>query len=112
MDMKSMKMTKEDMRGPMSEPVDDMDEQDAYPYGLQINLDEKSMDKLDMPDMPEVGAEMMLMAKVKVNNVHQSDSAGGGKHVSVGLQITDMALMPAKEKASTADKMYAKGKGK
>lgn len=63
----------------------------AYPYGLQINLCDKDLTKLEVSDLPEVSEEMTLTAKVKV--ISTADSQGFySRNRSLGLQITDMAL--------------------
>ena len=62
-----------------------------YPYGLQIRLDNDSIDKLAMSDLPDVGVEMTLSAIVKITSksIHECE---GRKHKSLELQITSMEL--------------------
>ena len=40
---------------------------------------------------------MDLVAKVRVRSVESHDTEGGGKRRSLSLQLTDMALAPAKK---------------
>lgn len=65
-------------------------EQPKYPYGTSIYLDEMVMKKLGMENLPEVGSEMTLMAKVKVVSVSERERLGGEKCKNVDLQITEM----------------------
>lgn len=61
-----------------------------YPWGLQVRLGEDELKKLGI-ELPAVGEELMLHAKVKVCTVssHETD-AGVNRHLE--LQITDMAV--------------------
>jgi hypothetical protein len=81
-----------------------MDEKPDYPYGLTLHLDSESLDKLGIKELPEVGAEMMIGAKVKVESINMSDS-DDGKEKHVALQVTDMELSGA-DKPSAADTLY------
>jgi hypothetical protein len=64
-----------------------------YPYGLNISLDEDSLEKLDI-DISTfgVGDEVEIHARAKVSSVSQSEREGSGKSASLSLQITDMAV--------------------
>lgn len=84
-----------------------------YPWGLQVRLDEESLDKLGMDTLPKVDGELMLIAKVKVVgasiNEHTSAAKGGKhKHKSVELQITDLCLEAVPAGKDAADELYAK----
>ncbi|NYT45135.1 hypothetical protein H0A64_09905 [Alcaligenaceae bacterium] len=72
-----------------------------YPYGLRINLDDDSLKKLGITELPEVGTTMTLQARVEVVSVSQHES-DNGKHRDMSLQITDMTL----EASNTKDTMY------
>lgn len=75
-----------------------------YPYGLSISLDAESMEKLNMSEMPEIGEEMLVMAKVRVTSLSQHEMEGSDKDKHVSLQITEMGLKDEEKRA--ADKMY------
>ena len=69
-----------------------------FPYGLTISLGEDELTKLRLDkSLPEAGDEMDLVAKVRVRSVESHDTEGGGKRRSLSLQLTDMALAPAKK---------------
>ncbi|CAB3624643.1 capsid staple protein [Achromobacter pestifer] len=62
-----------------------------YPYGLTLSLDDDTLQKLGMFNLPAVGQTMRLMAVVEVCSTSQHASQQGtDKYVS--LQITQMAL--------------------
>lgn len=63
------------------------DNQDGYPWGTRINLEQDTLDKLGIKKLPAVGDELMIEAKVRVISVRESDNSK-----SVELQITDMDL--------------------
>lgn len=100
-----MKITKEDRKDQEKKyemPITD----ETYPYGLQVNLEEMSIKKLGMEELPEVGKEMILVAKVDVTSVsNRKDNFRQNRNVS--LQITDMELKEqVKNRKSSAENLY------
>lgn len=78
-----------------------------YPYGLCIDLSDDTMKKLGITELPAVGAEMTLMAKVTVTRTGAYQTQGSDKESSMALQITDMELnKPAGR--SIAESLYGK----
>lgn len=73
----------------------------SYPYGLRINLDEKSLKKLGLKDMPEVGTTLQLDATVEVCDVSINDSASYGENRNLGLQIVSMGLEEGSEEGES-----------
>jgi len=86
--LKSMKLTKSDQKEGMAPKEISYP---AYPWGLELRLDEKACKKLPALDGVEAGQEVMLHAKAKVTVVSQRDTSAG-KTRSVELQITDLAV--------------------
>jgi hypothetical protein len=82
-----------------------MPEGPEYPYGLRICLNEESIKKLGIDKLPELGAEMILNAKVSVCSVSKSESEGG-VYRNLDLQITDMELGSKKSSSDLAKKLY------
>lgn len=78
--------------------------QDApeYPYGLRITLNDETLKKLFMNQMPEVGSELSMEATVKVVSVSEDPENGGKENRSVGLQITELGLTKEDEKSDPA----------
>ena len=90
-DMKSTVKTKDSS---LVSPV----EQDEYPYGLRIRLDNDTLKKLGLTELPAIDSEHKLVALVCVVGLTMNESAGEGEpYRSVELQIEQMALMPAEE---------------
>ena len=90
-DMKSIVKTKDSS---LVSPV----EQDEYPYGLRIRLDNDTLKKLGLTELPAIDSEHKLVALVCVVGLTMNESAGEGEpYRSVELQIEQMALMPAEE---------------
>lgn len=90
--MISMKRTPADKRGDklQTSPAEAM--APDYPWGLCLHMDREELDKLGMKDLPKVGTEMTITAKVKVTRVSQSAVEGANEESSVDMQITDIAL--------------------
>lgn len=90
-DMKNTVKTKDSS---MVSPV----EQDEYPYGLRISLDNDSLKKLGITELPAFDSEHKLAAMVRVVGVNMSENAGEGEpYRSVALQIEQLALTPKGE---------------
>ena len=78
----------------------------AYPWGLELTLDNECLEKLKLDPLPEAGEQLLLLAKVRVSRTSSTDTEGGGKNRSVSLQITDCALEDAGERKSAEDTLY------
>lgn len=92
-DMKNTVQTKDSS---LVSPV----EQDEYPYGLRISLNNDSLKKLGLTELPAIDSEHKLVALVCVVGLSVNESAGeGDAYRSVELQIESLALMLAKEEA-------------
>jgi len=74
-----------------------------YPWGLSLSLDNDSLEKLGLTELPALGAETMLVARVKVTSVSSNESEHGASK-NVSLQITAMAL--GKQRKETAALMF------
>lgn len=97
MELKSMAITAEERKEKMKEYESKEVSEYEYPYGLRLHLDNDAIEKLGMGDLPEVGAEKMLMAKVKVCEVAKNEREDGSSVKRVELQITDLALGEAEK---------------
>lgn len=92
--MKSLKITAKEMKakekslGEVAVPVD----KERYPWGTRIDLDNDTLEKLGIDELPAVGSKMTMEAKVTVIGSRQSASTGSGESRSLELQITDMEL--------------------
>jgi hypothetical protein len=81
---------------------------DVYPYGLRINLDDESMEKLALKSLPKTGGKMILTAEVTVTSTESRDSEEGGKRESMSLQITAMELAPKGSAKDAVDEALKK----
>ncbi len=94
-----------------------------YPYGLSITLNEETLAKLGIEELPRVGDEMRVEAMAKVTSVSMRSDKSDEDERCVGLQITELACEPdgagqvssergtaAKPKRTVAS-YYREGKG-
>lgn len=107
MDMIDMKNTVKTKDSSLVSPM----EQDEYPYGLRIRLDNDSLKKLGLTELPAIDSEHKLVALVSVVGLTMNESAGEDEaYRSVELQIKQLALMPKGEegeaKRDPAKAMY------
>ena len=105
MPLKSMRVTKKE-----GEKENAIDSDQEYPYGLGLSLDNDTLAKLGIKDLPELGEVMTLVAKVEVVSLSENSSKDNEDHKNVGLQITDMELLPEK-KAVDLKKLYDNDEG-
>lgn len=100
-ELKSMKLSKKEQK----EGSEVATERPEYAYGLSINLDNESLEKLGITELPKTKTEMFLSAKVEVSSVSEHDSADQKEpNRSVTLQITEMGL--ANADTDKAQKLY------
>jgi hypothetical protein len=91
MPLTDMKMTASEAKDAMS-PSSATEAGPRYPWGLTINLDNESFDKLG-EEMYAVGDELVLLAHVTVTSCSSSQSEGDRTpRRSCALQITKMCL--------------------
>jgi len=85
MALKNMKLAPQE-RGTVCAEI--KPEEPRYPYGLSLHLEEDSMEKLGLDDLPAVGTVLLLKARVKVESVSVREHSGSDKTRNMGLQIT------------------------
>lgn len=84
-------------------------EPEEFPFGLSIHIEDDELNKLGFSESPEVGAEMLLTAKVKVTSMSESKHMmDNEENRSISLQITDMGLESATARKSTEDVLFDK----
>lgn len=76
-----------------------------YPYGLSVRLDESSLQKLKVKELPKAGEEIEIHGTAKVRAVRMESRDGGDADRSVELQITHLAPF-AEDAGKTAEKVY------
>lgn len=102
-ELKSMKLTQKDEKKSMESCVI---ENPKYPYGLTIRLENESIEKLGIGEIPESGKKMMVIAEVEVVGTNVRSMSNGKDHKSIELQITDMSLNDKEKKKEASDKLY------
>lgn len=72
-----------------------------YPYGLCLYLDDETLAKLGITELPAVGSILTISAQATVTSVGMSQQQDGDKEQRAELQITDMELAPPRKSAAT-----------
>lgn len=102
--MISMKLSPAEAKGETM--LAEADEAPQYPYGLSICLDDETLDKLGITELPPVGTAFTLTARVEVCSTSQYQNQDGAD-ASMSLQITDMELAgEGSAQKSIADRLY------
>ncbi|MBL4860747.1 MAG: hypothetical protein JKX96_07805 [Acinetobacter sp.] len=83
-------------------------EENPYPYGLSINLDADTMEKLGI-DLMDVGSDVEFTASAKVTSISEQESEGSEKSQNMSLQITDMYIDKSHD-SNVAKRFYGKDK--
>ena len=66
---------------------------EKYPYGLQIRLENESLEKLGIDKLPSAGKTMTLTAEVEVSGSNMHERLGDKTpSMSLELQITKLSL--------------------
>lgn len=102
MALTNLKRTKED-KAEKSDTVLGYDDED-YPYGLQVHLDDATIKKLAVGPL-EVGRAVTIMAKAFVSEASANTHKGKPRR-SATLQLTDMEVVPSDGNEDTAAIMY------
>jgi len=110
--MANLAMTADEAKKEYGCEPSDTDSLPKYPYGLSIYLDDDTLKKLGITDLPKVGTSMPATITVTVTGTSQratqSGKEGENMRTCVDLQITDMDItMPSK---SAADVLYGGAK--
>lgn len=103
--MTNMKMSAKEAKG-MGGPTEAVANQPKYPYGLRISLNDETLKKMGITNLPKAGEKMKIYAAVDVAGSSANDTMDGGKSLSMELQITDLALIGEVEKESPEKKIY------
>lgn len=77
-----------------------------YPWGLRITLDDDSLAKLGITQLPAVGTTMTLNATVEVCSTSAYADKEGEPENSVSLQITAMELNGERDTSDAATMLY------
>lgn len=99
MKLVSLELTKAERKKeaePLSAP---MAERPLYPYGTSLYLNDETLAKLGIDEMPAVGTTFMIEAVVKVTGTSEREYEGGS-HRTLDLQITEMSLEEGEEEAA------------
>lgn len=91
MAMKDLKITKKEAKAKSESMVIGSPDQERYPYGLRLDLNNDTLEKLGMTKLPSVGTVLMFEAKAKVVGSRQS-ATEGSENRSIELQITHIDL--------------------
>lgn len=86
-------------------------EKPKYPWGTSMCLEQDVIEKLGFKDLPEVGEEFIITAKVHVTGVGKRETKDE-EYKNINLQMTEMSLEPFKEDgyAKLGKKIYSKKK--
>ncbi len=91
-DMEFTKKERENYYGGMAAPAEKSDSGPHYPWGLQLRLEKPELDKLGMKELPKIGAEMYVCARVRVTEVASAFRDQGNDSKVVSLQVTHLEL--------------------
>ena len=91
MKMRSMELSKKEVKESNTPTLVGNGNGPRYPYCLEIRLDNESLTKLGM-SLPKVGSYVKIRAEACVTSVSENESKGGKAQRSVSLQIERLAV--------------------
>lgn len=109
--MTNLALTKKEAKAEYgTSPTPSDEDLPRYPYGLTLYLDDDTLEKLGLKELPKVGSTMLAQITVMITGTSQraTQSTKEGEQMStcVDMQITDMDLAPpAKDMAKS---LYSK----
>jgi len=83
-----------------------MVEKPKYPYGLELRLEEESLKKLGIKELPPIGKYVMITARAEVVATSAYESKQGGENRCLSLQIQELGVEAEKNKKSAAESLY------
>ncbi len=87
-----MKISKKEMKEKSKPSMGCCGSDERYPYGLEIRLDNESMEKLGIA-LPDVGKAVTITAKAMVTEASARETQGDeGKRLSCTLQIQKLKV--------------------
>lgn len=101
--MKSMKMSDSEQKEYATGSV--MSGVPLYPWGLQITLDDESLKKLGIKDLPAIDQVMEITVKAQVVSLTARKEGNDDNCACVSLQITDMEILDSGVDMA-AEKLY------
>lgn len=92
--MTDMMLTPQEQKEQLGVPTAVTDEEERYPYGLKIRLQDEELEKLGIKENIESGKPVTLQAVGYVCDEGSSSSvdAGGRQERYICIQITDLAV--------------------
>lgn len=103
MAMKDLKISKKEAKEKSEAmQVIGSSDQERYPYGLRLDLNNDTLDKLGMTKLPSVGTVLTFEVKSKVIGSRQS-ATEGSENRSIELQITHIDMDTAKEEKAEGE---------
>lgn len=92
MKMRSMELTKKESSGGVECSPPTKDSGPRYPFGLELRLDDVTLNKLGIEPLPKVGAYFKVRAEACVTSVSSSEHTKGSPNRTVCLQIERLAV--------------------
>lgn len=95
-----------DMKGAVPKPAEtasiaDPGEQDAYPWGLRLCFGKEALARLNLDQLPAIGASMSVRAVASVVSISEEQMQDGTAEKRLELQIEQIELVPG-----APDRMY------
>ena len=84
-----MKLSKKEVKDKIETNEEDID---RYPWGLGLHLDNDSLERLGITELPDVGDKKMIVGFIDVTETSENETSSGKKNKSIRLQITDMSI--------------------
>lgn len=94
-----------------TEPMAPDADRPLFPYGTSLYLNDETLAKLGIDEMPDVGTTLLITAVAKVTGTSEREYEGGS-HRTLDIQFTEMSLEEGEEAPEPEEKQTFDGAAK
>ena len=95
-DMKLPKKTKEELKTECCSTVDD---QNRWPYGLQLSFEKEQIDKIPSLVNYKIGERVLVQGEAVITSIRMSEQQDGEEKHSIEMQIEKISCEPIVKKS-------------
>ena len=84
-----------------------VEDKPSYPHGIRLELDEETVAKLGLTDVPEVGDMMNVIGRAEVITVRKEEGRGDDHSFSITLQLQELDVSAESKEKMVSNVLYS-----